>query len=307
MAATLGYSSFFSSGLLAPNPGRAQTPRPPSPTTPRAAFASLVPDDKTPTGASATPSASGSGSSSFADESQVLPSISVASADDSRPRLRRRRSSLAGAASPLSAVKSSGSIRQAAASAQRNLRTRSGSDASILSTASGTSIIAGLVDPAPTGTTSKPSGIMGRLRSGSVGTALRPRRGVRRSVPSIPALPPPNAPLPDVPPVPMLSASPTSPLPTITASPVTPRTPGSRRPLMHRAQTFDNYDLTSPSFTVAGASPMYIGEEEDMFAAALRSSVPPSPSLLAKGRENDMQVDYPSPVDGAAFEWGKQN
>lgn len=105
--------------------------------------------------------------------------------------------------------------------------------------------------------------------------------------------------------MPMLSVSPTSPLPTIAASPVTPRTPASasRRPLMHRAQTFDNYDLTSSQFTVAGASPMYIGEEEDAFAAAL----PPSPSLLTKGRENDMQVDYPSPVDGAAFEWGKQS
>ncbi|RDX42076.1 hypothetical protein OH76DRAFT_148046 [Lentinus brumalis] len=296
MAATLGYSSFFSSGLLAPAPGRAQTPG--SPTTPRAAVATLVPDDKTPTG---VPSASSSGSSSHADQAQALPSISVAPADDSRPRLRRRRSSLAGAASPLSVMKSSGPIRQAAASAQRNLRTRSGSDASILSAASGTS------DSAPTGTSPKTSGILGRLRSGSVGTALRPRRGVRRSVPSIPALPPPTAPLPDVPPVPQLSASPTSPLPTINASPITPRTPGSRRPLMYRAQTFDNYDLTSPQFTVAGASPMYIGEDEDTFAAALRSAVPPSPSLLTKGRENDMQVDYPSPVDGAAFEWAKQN
>ncbi|RPD54741.1 hypothetical protein L226DRAFT_523022 [Lentinus tigrinus ALCF2SS1-7] len=306
MAATLGYSSFFSSGLLAPHtPGRAQTPRPPSPTTPRAAVASLVPDDTTPTGASATPS--GSGTSSLADQSQVLPSISVAAAEDSRPRLRRRRSSLAGAASPLVAMKSSGSIRQATASVQRNLRTRAGSDASILSTASGTSIIAGLMDSAPTTSASKPSGIIGRLRSGSLGTALRPRRGLRRPVPSVPALPPPSAPLPDVPPVPALSASPTSPLPTITASPVTPRTPASRPPLMHRTQTFDNYELSSSPFTVAGASPMCLAEDEDTFAAALRAGVPSSPSLLAKGRENDMQVDYPSPVDGAAFEWAKQN
>ena len=171
MAATLGYSSFFSSGLLAPHaPGRAQTPRPASPTTPRAAVASLAPDDTTPTGAPAT---SRSGRSSHADESQVLPSISVAAAEDSRPRLRRRRSSLAGAQSPLASMKSSGPIRQATASAQRSLRTRSGSDASVLSTASGTFIISGLVDSAPSAAASKPSGILGRLRSGSVGTALR--------------------------------------------------------------------------------------------------------------------------------------
>ena len=76
---------------------------------------------------------------------------------------------------------------------------------------------------------------------------------------------------------------------------------------MLRAQTSDNYELTSSPFSVAGASPMCVAEDEDTFAAAMRAAVPPSPSLLTKGRENDMQVDYPSPVDGVAFEWAKQN
>ena len=49
MAATLGYSSFFSSGLLAPSPPNAQVSRESSPSTPRAAPAVLPQDDKTPT------------------------------------------------------------------------------------------------------------------------------------------------------------------------------------------------------------------------------------------------------------------
>ena len=159
------YSSFFSSGLLAPHAQsqRSQTPRPSTPTTPRAALANLVLDDTTPT-APATPG------ESIADESQVLPSISVVTSDDSRPRLRRRRSSLAGAASPLTTIKTSAPIRQAAASVQR-LRARSGSDASILSTASGNSTYGAALDSPPP--TAKPTGIIGRLRSGSLGTALR--------------------------------------------------------------------------------------------------------------------------------------
>ncbi|KAJ8468684.1 hypothetical protein ONZ51_g9488 [Trametes cubensis] len=108
------YSSFFSSGLLAQPSPRAITPRPGSPTTPRAALSSLAPDDTTPTGPATVQDVFSS------NESQTLPSISVAAPTpttegDSRPRLRRRRSSLAGAASPLTNMKSSVPIRQAAA------------------------------------------------------------------------------------------------------------------------------------------------------------------------------------------------
>ena len=76
---------------------------------------------------------------------------------------------------------------------------------------------------------------------------------------------------------------------------------------MLRAQTSDNYELTSSPFTVAGASPMCVPEDEDTSAAAMRAAVPPSPSLLTKGRENDMQVDYPSPVDHATFDWRRKD
>ena len=113
-------------------------------------------------------------------------------------------------------------------------------------------------------------------------------------MPSV-AAPPPTAPLPALPP---LSSAPTpgSPLPSIVASPVTPR-----RPLAHRAQTFDNYALGSSPFSVAGTSPLcYVDDDEDAFAASLRAGVPSSP-----GPENAMQVDYPSPVDGGAFEWAR--
>lgn len=134
-----------------------------------------------------------------------------------------------------------------------------------------------------------------------------PRRGLRRAVPVIPALPPPSVPLPAVPPVPDLSISPTSPLPTIAQSPRTPVTP--RRPLTRRIQTCDNYHLSSAPFSVAGASPMCVMEDEDTYAASLRAGLPSSPALKSPGAgaENEMQVDYPSPVDGAVFEWGPRN
>ncbi len=173
MASTF-YSSFFSSGLLSQHSPRPLTPRPSSPTTPRAALTSLASDDTTPTAPVVAQDVFST------NESQVLPSISVASpaADgDSRPRLRRRRSSLAGAASPLATMKSSAPMRQAAASVQRqNLvrRARDGSDASILSTATASSVSSFCPngpDSAFTAT-QRPTGFMGRLRSGSLGTAL---------------------------------------------------------------------------------------------------------------------------------------
>ncbi|TBU33620.1 hypothetical protein BD311DRAFT_844622 [Dichomitus squalens] len=282
MSATLGYSSFFSSGLLAPHTPSAQAPRESSPSTPRASVANLPPDDTTPTAHTTTTNA--------VHESQVLPSISIPAADDSRPRLRRRRSSLAGSASPLTNIKSSGPIRNATASVQRSLRARSGSDASVLSTASAASAAN---ENSNTNTGSKPTGIIGRLRSGSLGTALRPRRGLRRVAPPVPALPPPSAPLPAVP---ALSSSPTSPLSTIVGSPTSPASP--RRPLARRAQTSDNYELTASPFTVAGSSPMCVADDEDAFAASVAA-------LGKRALQDDMQVDYPSPVDGpVSFDWG---
>ncbi|OSD07109.1 hypothetical protein PYCCODRAFT_796235 [Trametes coccinea BRFM310] len=307
------YSNFFSSGLLAAqhSPRPANTPRSSSPTTPRPPHAALAPEDTTPTGPAIAHDVFST------DESQVLPSISVAapsastSEGDSRPRLRRRRSSLAGAASPLATMKTSAPMRQAASSVQRQnltLRARAGSDASILSTATASSVSsfgAAGVENAPASSSQRPSGIIGRLRSGSLGTALlRPRRGLRRAAPPMPAPPPPTAPLPEVPP----PSSPTmrQALPTITASPSQPTTP--RRPLARRSQTCDNYDLTASPFSVAGASPMCVTDDEDAFAAAC-AGLPSSPgyALGGAGKGPDgMQVDYPSPVDGAPFDWDRR-
>ncbi|KAI1795653.1 hypothetical protein LXA43DRAFT_913738 [Ganoderma leucocontextum] len=280
MAATLGYSSFFSSGLLAPKVPASQPSRSSSPTTPRAATATLPQDDVTPTAPTRT-------HENVPDESQVLPSISIPSADDSRPRLRRRRSSLAGATSPLTAMKTSGPIRAATASVQRSLRARAGSDASVISTTSIGSLSLHESAPVVAKGASKPAGIVGRLRSGSLGTALRSRRGLRRVVPPVPALPPPTSPLPAVPPIPALSHS----LSTVFGSPVMPA--ASRPPLMRRAQTSDNYELTATAFSIGGVSPMCLVEGEDEFP-------------IGKRVVHEMQVDYPSPVDGSSpFDWKK--
>ena len=160
------YSSFFSSGLLANEGPQQVLPRTGSPSTPRATLASLPPIDTTPTG----PTASAPSTQATHEASSTLPTISVAPSDSAQPRLRRRRSSLAGANSPLAPLKSSGPVRNATASVQRSLRARSGSDASVMSTSSFT--LTGF-EPVPAAPASKPMGIVGRLRSGSVGTALR--------------------------------------------------------------------------------------------------------------------------------------
>lgn len=75
-------------------------------------------------------------------------------------------------------MKSSAPMRQAAASVQRQnlvLRARAGSDASILSTATASSVSSFCPngpDSTFTATSQRPTGFMGRLRSGSLGTAL---------------------------------------------------------------------------------------------------------------------------------------
>ncbi|OCH84774.1 hypothetical protein OBBRIDRAFT_839456 [Obba rivulosa] len=230
------YSSFFSSGLLAPQPSS-------GPTTPRAA--TVVLDDTTPTAAT------------FPDQSQPPDA-------DARPRLRRRRSSLTVQASPLTPLKSSTSMRNAASSFQRQslltTRARSGSDVSVMASSYGS-----------TGAAEEPSnqksGILGRLRSGSIGTALKSRRTLRRAAPPPP--PPPSAPLPSVP----LSIPPTSP----------------RRPLVRRAQTVNNVQRspsTSPSVS------MRLDEDSDFDRA-----VPSSPECARGGPGKVREYrDYPSPL-----------
>ena len=104
----------------------------------------------------------------------------------------------------------------------------------------------------------------------SLRLAPRPRRGLRRIVPGVPALPPPTSPLPEVPPVPLLPAGASA----------------ARRPLTRRMHALDNGGRVSV---------------EDACAPAHALPVP----HRRGGSENAMQVDYPSPVDGAAFEWAR--
>ncbi|OBZ73564.1 hypothetical protein A0H81_06527 [Grifola frondosa] len=127
------YSSFFSSGLLAPDAQslRDRTPQPPSPSTPRQSLRALpVEEDDI-----------------FHFEYDAPPMAS----------LRRRRSSLTVAASPVAVYKSSSSS-NALRAAHRQARLRSGSNASTSDTS--------------TASISPPT-FVGRLRSGSLGTALR--------------------------------------------------------------------------------------------------------------------------------------
>ncbi|KAF8638755.1 hypothetical protein AX17_001971 [Amanita inopinata Kibby_2008] len=110
------------------------------------------------------------------------------------PRLRRRRSSLAGAQSVMSAIKSPSRNVGQAFELQKHLlasppRSRSGSIGLSYAVAD----IAAGVGP-------EQSTILNRMRSGSIGGSIYKRRGLRR-INTVPApVPPPTAPLPDLPP-----------------------------------------------------------------------------------------------------------
>ncbi|KAG5643935.1 hypothetical protein DXG03_009345 [Asterophora parasitica] len=194
------YSAFFSSGLLAPHHasyagyGHLNTDSytdydGPSPAT----SSSPLPDsdieserdrDITPTPDASSPSTFSSGSHTTSTTIQP------------QPRLRRRRSSLKVGTSPMNSIRSPTRNAGAALQLQMHLpnpaRSRSGS----LSTTAQTDLYGniGMGNVASEGTS-----LVGRMRSGSVGAVLRPRRGVRRLA-SVPApAPPPTAPLPAIP------------------------------------------------------------------------------------------------------------
>ena len=161
------YSSFFSSGLLAVDSEGVHRPRTPDPTTPRA-FAKSFTDD-------ATPTASTFSSPVLTSSGDALPSLlaqteAITIASD-RPRMRRRRSSLSLSSSPVAPLKGTPPLPRAAVHLQRQSmpvagRTRSGSvTESISFTRSAMSMASG--------DATKSNSLMGRLRSGSVGNALR--------------------------------------------------------------------------------------------------------------------------------------
>ncbi|KAG6907492.1 hypothetical protein DXG01_008686 [Tephrocybe rancida] len=225
------YSAFFSSGLLAPRHAASSYPHydAPSPVSP----SSPLPDsdvdlnmdrDITPT-----------------PDSVYRPTATVTTAAAPQPRLRKRRSSLTVGTSPMNAIRSPARTAGAALQLQMHLaspsRSRSGSLSTTTSTTADTYNNIGMGNIA-----SENTSLVGRMRSGSVGAVLRPRRGVRRLA-SVPApAPPPTAPLPAVPAilfsqaqswfnapqtVPLTSAFPKNSF--LTQNPVEPRAPLSVR------------------------------------------------------------------------------
>ncbi|THG93754.1 hypothetical protein EW026_g7573 [Hermanssonia centrifuga] len=252
--ATLGYSSFFSSGLLAAD----------DQTTPRSSTIPL--DDATPT----------------AHEFTIPPHTA------DRPRIRRRRSSLGISASPVSAIKSS--ARSVHLQRQSlGLFGTPGADNSLVSRVAVLS--ANTNNDATMG-----NSLMGRLRSGSLGAALkyvssfhlltptdqisRPRRP--RKNPSVPAAAPaPIAPLPAVPPT--LSA--------VSAQPI----PVPRRPLNRRAQTADS--LPSPLLTpTISMSRAHTPAGQPMNSPLASGAV----YIGMDGQHAYRNTDYPSPLDTPA-------
>ncbi|THH07263.1 hypothetical protein EW146_g9370 [Bondarzewia mesenterica] len=191
-----GYSSIFSSGLLAtPRPhGRMDSPnsRPTSPTT-----SPMITDlESTPTGLKQSFSEyppSTSPPSHFLDtdngSSRSRASSTSSFTAPQAPKLRRRKSSITVGSSAMGSIKSP--LRSAGAALQRTVlmsptsgsRSRSGS----LSVDAGPELQLG----------SAPR--TGRMRSGSLGDVLRSRRAIRK-----PPTAPPSMPLPP-PPVPILS------------------------------------------------------------------------------------------------------
>lgn len=164
------YSSFFNSGLLAPD---AEVHRPRTPTTPRA-FSVNSGDDKTPLASSFSlpPSADSDAIPSLLAQTEAI----NISAD--RPRMRRRRSSMGLSSSPVTPLKGTPPLPRAAAQLQRQsmplgmaspTRSRSGSVTDSISFARTTmpTTAAAATDA------TKSNSLIGRLRSVSVGNALR--------------------------------------------------------------------------------------------------------------------------------------
>lgn len=179
---TTTYSAFFSSGLLAPSASNAYSHRI---------------DSSPPVDALEDVSDVEDAVSRFSTNNADFPKRTTSSnfnSKSSQPTLRKRRSSVSlnVNTSPVARLRSPTRAVESAFSLHRHLhhtqatpsksRSRSGS-------------VTGNGEFASIGTS-----LVGRMRSASVGTALKPRRFVRR-VPTNP-LPPPSVPLPPLPPLP---------------------------------------------------------------------------------------------------------
>ncbi|THU88639.1 hypothetical protein K435DRAFT_969409 [Dendrothele bispora CBS 962.96] len=129
------------------------------------------------------------------------PTASITSAAGQQPRLRKRRSSLTLGTSSLNSIKSPMRNVNSAYQFQRHLqgtpsRVRSGSLSSVITCEEDS--IPEASQPVVNEEVNKRRT---RLRSGSIGTALKTRNIPARSIPR--AMPPPDAPLPPLPPMPL--------------------------------------------------------------------------------------------------------
>ncbi|CAL1713899.1 unnamed protein product [Somion occarium] len=256
------YSAFFSSGLLANSNDPFARPSTPETATPRSNATNLS-EDTTPTATSSS-------------STYTLSSI-VETAPSPAPVLRRRRSSITLGASPVSSIKARSSANTAqklhtlmsASSGQGSMRLRARAGSVHESVFSRVAVAA---NDATEG-----NSLMGRLRSGSIGTALRPRRQLRKT---LPAPPPPTVPLPALPPCPpMLTLN----IPSSTgfSSSQPPSTP--RRPLTHRSRTTDNLLIPIETPPMSRSSPRSGAEDFSMTS--------PNVGFPTGGR------DYPSPIE----------
>ena len=157
------YSAFFSSGLLAStNDPFARPQTPPDANTPRSNAAPLPDSQTTPTAPFTHPSLL---------DNHSIPSAQSATSSGA-PVLRRRRSSITLGASPMTSIKSRGSA--AVSSAQKHLSLSS--QGSLRSRARAGSLhesVFSRVSVTAPGDVTETKGLVGRLRSGSIGTALR--------------------------------------------------------------------------------------------------------------------------------------
>ncbi|TFK20261.1 hypothetical protein FA15DRAFT_659229 [Coprinopsis marcescibilis] len=236
-----GYSALFSAGLLATSYGFPKTPSkdrssnysdtlplplrdgsPVRPVSPLPGSSDSDVDMDCDSAREATPTQQ--------SVSAAAASTSATTTTKSQPRLRKRRSSLTITTSPMTSIRSPMRTAGAALQLQRHLalaspgsRSRSGSMTQPPSAVEGT-FSSVYVPGAGSSMGTEGTSIMGRLRSGSMGSARSPpmasavptriRRHVRR-VTSVPApMPPPTTPLPDVPGFPstMLRSAPRTPL-----------------------------------------------------------------------------------------------
>ncbi|KAK7676652.1 hypothetical protein QCA50_020396 [Cerrena zonata] len=265
------YSSFFSSGLLASANDPFAHPQTPEANTPRSNTTPL-PDETTPTAPSTT-------------TSYTLPSLpeSNSNAQVSAPVLRRRRSSITLGASPVTSIKARGS---AVSTAQKHhsLLNNASSQGSLRSRARAGSLHESMfsrVSVAAPGDAAETKGLVGRLRSGSIGTALRPRRHMRK--PTMPAPPPPTAPLPALPPLPP-SLTLTIPNANEHTSLTAPSTP---RRTMTRSITSDNFFIPIDTPPMSRTLTPHSGAE-DIHMSSPRIALPAG---VAPG------FDYPSPIE----------